>query len=469
VVVRDVTQGRMSRLATTLEPRTIGRASPRREIACTTSAQSSHENRLAFADVLRTVAILGVVANHLALVSGIHPFDPRDDFGCIGAWGVNCFFVLSGCLLSRPYLESILGRRAFPSTRLFLTRRFFRIYPLYAFAVVVSGIEVAMHAPHELPVASILSHLTFLHGFSTAEVLSLNSPFWTMAVDAQFYILLPLGAFVLGAVARTTGRASGTTIIASAIAATIALSLAVRWYVFSHLSASIVGDSVGPAFVLARNAVGMGAAFALGILLAMLQLLGKQPGRLLASGIGAAGIACLLFLVWCARVYGTTPGYAIGYDALAAVSAALILFGFGEGAFNVVGVVRKSRHVTELAALAYAVYLFHWLIIDMVNHTVQKRAHWSSGSLDYFVGITIPTLIATFIVAAVAHRFVEKPFLTLRDSNREAAPDPAAPTSQSHDATNAENSAQGIARGRDARCSRRQFLRRWNVMRSRGR
>jgi peptidoglycan/LPS O-acetylase OafA/YrhL len=441
--------GRMSLLATTLEPRSIERASPRRAVACTTSAQSAHENRLAFADVLRTVAILGVVFNHLALVSGIHPFDPRDDFGCIGAWGVNCFFVLSGFLLSRPYLESILGKRPFPSTRLFLTRRFFRIYPLYAFAVVVSGFEVAMHAPHELPFASILSHLTFLHGFSTAEVLSLNSPFWTMAVDAQFYILLPLGAFVLGAVARTAGRASGTTIIAGAIAASIALSLAVRWYVFSHLSASIVGDAVGPAFVLARNAVGMGTAFALGILLALLQLLGKQPGRLLASGMGAAGIACLLFLVWCARVYGTTPAYAIGYDALAAVSAALILFGFGEGAFNVAGIVRRSRRVTELAALAYAVYLFHWLIIDMVNHTVQKHARWSSGSLDYFVGITVPTLIATFIVAVVVHRFVEKPFLTLRDRSREPAPDVTASTSRNPDAANAKTTARVPSRRRD--------------------
>lgn len=412
----------MARLATTLEPCTLERAAPKKTVARPTSEQSSHEDRLAFADLFRTVAILGVVANHLALVSGIHPFDPRDDFGCLGAWGVNCFFVLSGFLLSRPYLESILGRRAFPSTRMFLTRRFFRIYPLYAFAVVVSGVEVAMHAPHELPFASMLSHLTFLHGFSTAEVLSLNSPFWTMAVDAQFYFLLPLGAFVLCAVARTTGRASGTTIIASAIVGTIALSLVVRWYVFSYLSAPIVGDSVGPAFVLGRNAIGMGTAFALGILLAMLQLAGKQPKRLVASALAAAGIGCLLFLVWCARVYGTTPVYAVYYDALAAVSAALILYGFGEGAFNVAAVVRRSKRITEYAALAYGVYLFHWLIIDMVNHTVQKRAHWSSGSLEYFVGLSVPTLVVTFIVAAVVHRFVEKPFLMWRDRSREAAP-----------------------------------------------
>jgi peptidoglycan/LPS O-acetylase OafA/YrhL len=91
--------------------------------------------------------------------------------------------------------------------------------------------------------------------------------------------------------------------------------------------------------------------------------------------------------------------------------------------------------------------LFHWLIIDMANHTVQKRAHWSSGSLDYFVGITVPTLIVTFIVAAVAHRFVEKPFLTLRDRSREGAPGSTASTSRSHEATNAESTAQVFVPG----------------------
>jgi peptidoglycan/LPS O-acetylase OafA/YrhL len=410
----------MARLATTLDP-ISERATRRRAVARKTFARSSHEDRLAFADALRAVAILGVVACHLALISGIHPFDPRDDFGFIGAWGVNCFFILSGFLLSRPYLESILGRRGFPSTRLFLARRFFRIYPLYAFAVIVSGLEAAMHAPHDLPLASIVSHLTFLYGFSPVDVVSLSGPLWTMAVDAQFYILLPLGAFVLSAVVRKTTRASGVTIIVTAIAATVALSLAVRWYVFSHFGISIVGDAVGTAFVLARNAVGMGTAFALGILLALMVLLGKQPPRLVASASAVLGIVCFFLLGWCARIYGTTPAYGVYYDALAAVSAWLILYGFGEGAFNVVGIVRRSRSVTDFATLAYAVYLFHWLVIDMVVHTLEKRAHWSSGSLEYFVGLSVPTLIATFIVAVVAHRFVEKPFLNLRDRNREGA------------------------------------------------
>jgi peptidoglycan/LPS O-acetylase OafA/YrhL len=409
----------MARLATTLEPPILEGAVDRRAVARSSTAQAE-EDRLAFADVFRALAIFAVVLNHLALISGIHPFDPRDDFGFLGAWGVNGFFILSGYLLSRPYLEAVLRMRPFPSTRLFLTRRFYRIYPLYAFAVVVSGAEAAMHAPHQLPLASMLSHLTFLHGFSMDDVVSLNAPLWTMAVDAQFYLLLPLGAFALRASTRGRDRATTTGIVAGAIAGVAACSIALRWSLFAHDTVSIVGDSVGRAFVLARNVVGMGTAFALGGLLALLALLGKRPTPIVAYGSAILGIAGLLFLGWCARVYGTTPAYGVYYDPLAAVSAALVLCGFGEGAFRVTHMVRGSRSVAAVAALAYAVYLFHWLVLDVVV-SVAKRADWTSGTLEYFAGISVPTLIVTFIVAAVTHRVVERPFLSLRDRNRERA------------------------------------------------
>lgn len=355
------------------------------------------------------------------MISGLRLGGQRDDLSYVGAWGVNCFFVLSGFLLSRPYLEAILGTKPFPSTRLFLTRRFFRIYPLYALAVIVSTVAVVVHGPHRIPFASLVNHLTFLHGFSADDVISLNGPLWTMAVDAQFYLLLPIGALALAALARNMSRNSARTIIAVAIAAAVAISLLTRLFVFSHYPISITRYPVGPAFVLARNVIGMGTAFALGIGLALLVMVGKQPSRALASLIAAAGIACFAVLAWAGRTYASSVPYGVVYDALAAVSAALILYGFSENGFNVIPFVRKSSLLAGLAALAYAVYLFHYLIIDTIEGVVGKHVHWVSGSASYIIGLSIPTLIVTFGVAYLVHRYVEKPFLRLRDRNRETA------------------------------------------------
>lgn len=408
-------------MATTLEPVTIERARPLPPLARTPVVRSTHQDRLAFADAFRAIAILGVVMNHLAMISGLYFGGQKDDLTYVGAWGVNCFFVLSGFLLSRPYLEAIVGAKPFPSTRLFLTRRFFRIYPLYAVAVVISAAAVALHAPHQIPVAALVDHLTFLHGFSAVDVVSLNGPMWTMAVDAQFYLLLPLVALGLATLAQKASRTSAIGMIVVAIAAVIAISLLVRLFIFGCLPFSIARDPIGPAFVLARNAIGMGTAFALGTGLALLVMVGKQPSRVVASIIATAGIACFAVLAWAGRNYGSSFPYEVVYDALAALSAALILYGFSENAFNVIPFVRKSRLLASVAALAYAVYLFHYLIIDTLEEIVAAYIHWASGSAAYVIGLTVPTLIITFGVAYVAHRYVEKPFLRLRDRNREPA------------------------------------------------
>jgi peptidoglycan/LPS O-acetylase OafA/YrhL len=384
-------------------------------------ARSTHQDRIAFADAFRAIAILGVVMSHLAMISGLRLGGQRDDLSYVGAWGVNCFFVLSGFLLSRPYLEAIVGTKPFPSTRLFLTRRFFRIYPLYALAVIVSTAAVVVHGPHRIPLTPLVNHLTFLHGFSADDVVSLNGPLWTMAVDAQFYLLLPIGALALAALARNVSRDSATAIIVAALGVAVALSLLTRLFVFSHYPISIVHYPVGPAFVLARNVIGMGTAFALGIGLALLVMIGKQPSQVLASAIAAAGIVCFAVLVWAGRTYVSSVPYAVVYDALAAVSAALILYGFSENGFNVIPLVRKSSLLAGLAALAYAVYLFHYLTIDTIEGVVGKHMHWVSGSASYIIGLSVPTLIVTFGVAYLAHRYVEKPFLRLRDRNRETA------------------------------------------------
>lgn len=408
-------------MATTLEPVTIERAPTVPSLETATLARSTHQDRLAFADAFRAIAILGVVMNHLAMISGLQLGGQRDDLTYVGAWGVNCFFVLSGFLLSRPYLEAIIGTKPFPSTRLFLTRRFFRIYPLYAVAVVVSALAVAVHAPHQFPIAAFVNHLTFLHGFSPVDVVSLNGPMWTMAVDAQFYLLLPVVALGLAELARNASRRSAIGIIVVAIAAVVAISLLVRLFIFSQLPISIARDPIGPAFVLARNAIGMGTAFALGIGLALIVMIGRQPSRAIASLIAAAGIAAFAVLAWAGRNYGSSIPYEITYDALAAVSAALILYGFSENGFNVIPFVRRSNLLAGLAAMAYAVYLFHYLIIDTVEGVVGKHLHWVSGSTAYVIGLSVPTVIATLVVAYVAHRYVEKPFLRLRDRNRETA------------------------------------------------
>ena len=48
----------------------------------------------------------------------------------------------------------------------------------------------------------IALHYAFLHNFSEASIYSINEPFWTLAVQAQFYLVLPVLLLMLAPLAK---------------------------------------------------------------------------------------------------------------------------------------------------------------------------------------------------------------------------------------------------------------------------
>lgn len=144
-------------------------------------------------DGLRAVAILLVIAYHylqpLQTTTGwrFYALAPAR-----GGWiGVDLFFVLSGYLLGSILLAN-RESPAFFST--FYLRRFCRILPLYVPVVAV------LHYAHERlngsPQAPLLQYLTFTHNFWIAAAGKFGNDLlavtWSLAVEEQFYVLLPL-------------------------------------------------------------------------------------------------------------------------------------------------------------------------------------------------------------------------------------------------------------------------------------
>ncbi len=148
--------------------------------------------RLAELDGLRGIAILGVVVGHYL---GEVPHGIRAlTFGWLG---VDLFFVLSGFLIGGILLDHQRASNYFST---FYIRRTCRIFPLY-FAVIPAYL-LFLHAfrpahptwiDEPLPA---LSYLTYTQNFVMAwhgkpDMTSLF-PTWSLAVEEQFYMLLPL-------------------------------------------------------------------------------------------------------------------------------------------------------------------------------------------------------------------------------------------------------------------------------------
>ncbi len=140
-----------------------------------------HKSRNQALDVLRGIAIL--------LVMGFH-----DDYFRIlgrGGWiGVDLFFVLSGFLIS-GLLFSEYQRFGRIDVVRFLIRRGFKIYP--AFYVFMGITAIHWELFHGYVPRRILSDLFFVQDYFP----HIWPHGWTLAVEEQFYLLLPLLLLVM--------------------------------------------------------------------------------------------------------------------------------------------------------------------------------------------------------------------------------------------------------------------------------
>jgi peptidoglycan/LPS O-acetylase OafA/YrhL len=153
------------------------------------SSPSRTNGRIVELDGLRGFAALSVVFAHYVgeAAGGFHHLQ-------IGWLGVNTFFVLSGFLIGGIILDQSHEAGFFRS---FYFRRVTRIFPIY-FVVFLSVIFLAHltrgHAWSDQPFSAAI-YATFTTNFAHVSQ-GLGSvwlrPTWTLAVEEQFYFLLPL-------------------------------------------------------------------------------------------------------------------------------------------------------------------------------------------------------------------------------------------------------------------------------------
>jgi peptidoglycan/LPS O-acetylase OafA/YrhL len=129
-------------------------------------------------DVLRGVAILGVIAYH----GSIGEFFER-----VGWAGVDLFFVLSGFLISGLLFNEYKKRHAISFKRFFV-RRGFKIYPAFYAFLLIAGLAEYFAVHHYGSTARYLHDIFFIMNYKSGVWPHL----WSLAVEEHFYIFLPI-------------------------------------------------------------------------------------------------------------------------------------------------------------------------------------------------------------------------------------------------------------------------------------
>ncbi len=113
--------------------------------------------------------------------------------------GVCIFFVLSGYLLAngfRPWVMDASESCPRPGFSRYVVRRAARILPLYLVVLLTFTLfEKSTYAFYGI--VDLVLHVFCLHTFFQYSYTSINPVLWTIGIEFQFYLLLPLGMLLV--------------------------------------------------------------------------------------------------------------------------------------------------------------------------------------------------------------------------------------------------------------------------------
>jgi len=359
-------------------------------------------------ECVRGIAILLVFAFHVYGVSmGDAQRTPTllNSFMISGNTGVTLFFVLSGFLLSLPWLKFLVddtGTARRPSIGRFYAARLLRVLPLYYFAVLFSLLVSGKW---------LAGLKAAVFGFVGFDIFPYSVVWWTLSTEVQFYLLLPLfwGAWLGARPLRTV------------------LLVALALWLYCYIDFVLLAPEGGPAlsFFMTKSLFARLPAFLIGMAAAWLYLQSRDWCQVRASDARYRALSLLLALIALALLGFVLQSVALMGDRVAeqtwhihhsleaALWAVLMLCLLLGNPFGRVALINRPLAIT--GKLSYSIYLNHVAILFYGIYPVRE----SLGQQAYIESVwlyLIPAagLAASLALAYLTYRLLELPFLNLK-------------------------------------------------------
>lgn len=369
---------------------------------------------------VRALAALWVVAYHGWLATG------RPAVGWPGAglpwrldplfasgWlGVDVFFVLSGFVLQWQVEHerdaAMLPWRGPGSYGRFLGRRVLRVFPAYLACLTVllplAWLRVGRWTPPEF--ADTALHLVMTHNAVPAYVSTISGVFWSLPLEWHFYLVFPLGAWLLS-------RSRGWPLLALAFAVTAL----VHWLAMNRQALEWL--LAWTPFRAIEFATGMaGAAW-------VRRSRVEAPAH--ADALFAAGTLVLVALSWYWGrhdiAWWTGDWRTLARMTVMSAAVTAMLCAVSLPAPSRVGTaVFGNRIAVWIGMVSYSLYLWHHSIMEFVAYfrIAPIRGDASMRDLASFLAVALPL---SFAISAVSYHAIERVFLDrtrwpVRDGDR---------------------------------------------------
>jgi len=413
------------------------------------------KSNIAVLDGVRAVACLIVIAFHINLKTMVMDiWGPSSRIGPLtsaiamtGYVGVTLFFVLSGLLLFMPYVKALLFEKQWPTMKEFYLRRALRILPGYYVSLALLILLTAPQYLHPGHLKELGLFLTFFMDSVPATYQKVNGPFWTLAVEWQFYMLLPLMALGLRWMVRHIGGDSLQRRWWTVVGCLVGLF---AWGIFSRYWGGYFVAHADQTFLVPRSVLNVFIFFlygsngkymedfAIGMLISSCFLLSQQVSvrhrlRTLVDEIQrrslwiwGAGIIVLLFMtMWDGNQWfrHSIPIFDPLYGPYAWLSESGFALGFGLCVLALLFGPGSLRLPFEwgplrwIGLLSYSLYIWHLpIILAFVKYVQPLIPKWHQYLTYGLFWVCVLVVIIPF--SFVFFKLIEQPWINLGNSLR---------------------------------------------------
>jgi peptidoglycan/LPS O-acetylase OafA/YrhL len=401
------------------------------------NGEKPKQSTIAVLDGVRAFACFAVICYHVNHLTVNHLWSSAQ-MGSIlsntlqsGFSGVTLFFILSGFLLFMTYARSLLFDEAWPQMKRFYLRRIFRILPGYYVSLVLMVLIFHREYLQFDHLGQLSLFFSFLMDATAQTYQKLNGPFWTLAIEWQFYMFLPLLALGLRWIVQRGSLRRRLTTLLVCLGVLILWGVSVRqwgsnWQQSPYQAAFLPVWLHNTLFFIFYGHSGKYLEdFSIGMIISVLYALFQYApehaiSRFLPKGsrlFWFAGLLCLFFAVsWPFSSYTYVAWHLFGpHQGMAEVPYSL---GYGLCVMGILFGARdlqwfwQLRPLRWLGMLSYGLYMWHLPLIFVFTSYIEPWMRSWNHMLVYsliwlwVIAIAIPT-------SYVFHLLIEQPWIKI--------------------------------------------------------
>lgn len=392
-------------------------------------------------DGLRALAVFLVVFHHLGALPA-RPSLAGDLLNKVISWGwigVDCFFVISGFLITRLLIQE-KSRLGSISLSKFYTRRVLRIWPLYYLTLFVAFIAIPLSSPNHHPTIeewisyvprtslpfimfggnfeiifdwkSLYEFNKLIPGLATNMICAILMPLWSIAIEEQFYLIWP---WLMNKCASLKALSvTALFVIGGGIAATAAIICGLQKntgetlynYYYLNTACRLLPIMFGALLAIAHFAKPSGFAE-----------LGNHGIRLsaLMAAISATTLYCL------PPIEQVSVLHVLTFICSATTFSLLLLLSLSWKPLNS---FFSNKLLVYVGKRSYAIYLVHITCIWSVRMFICPMLHIKVFTATEWVVTALIAVPLTILAAELSWHLIEKHFLKLRTAFSPISVDP---------------------------------------------